>query len=148
MASIVRNGRGNNNDVIIRHLLVDDSQTIAIGDLLQIESTAGKLELAVAASTSIVGIALEAITTTTATAADVIPVALVRGQVVRVDVYQGGGKDTFDQADFYLTAYDLEDEVSIDPNDTTNGMCYVVANDQTANTADVIFADASLANVG
>lgn len=148
MASIVRNARGNNNDVIIRHLLVDDSQTIAIGDLLQIESTAGKLELAVAASTSIVGIALEAITTTTATAADVIPVALVRGQVVRVDVYQGGGKDTFDQADFYLTAYDLEDEVSIDPNDTTNGMCYVVANDQTANTADVIFADASLANVG
>ena len=147
MASIVRNARGNNNDVIIRHLLVDDSQTIAIGDLLQIESTAGKLELAVAASTSIVGIALEAITTTTATAADVIPVALVRGQVVRVDVYQGGGKDTFDQADFYLTAYDLEDEVSIDPNDTTNGMCYVVANDQTANTADVIFADASLANV-
>lgn len=148
MASIVRNARGNNNDVIIRHLLVDDSQTIAIGDLLQIESTAGKLELAVAASTSIVGIALEAITTTTATAADVIPVALVRGQVVRVDVYQGGGKDTFDQADFYLTAYDLEDEVSVDPNDTTNGMCYVVANDQTANTADVIFADASLANVG
>ena len=128
--------------------MVDDSQTIAIGDLLQIESTAGKLELAVAASTSIVGIALEAITTTTATAADVIPVALVRGQVVRVDVYQGGGKDTFDQADFYLTAYDLEDEVSVDPNDTTNGMCYVVANDQTANTADVIFADASLANVG
>ena len=128
--------------------MVDDSQTIAIGDLLQIESTAGKLELAVAASTSIVGIALEAITTTTATAADVIPVALVRGQVVRVDVYQGGGKDTFDQADFYLTAYDLEDEVSIDPNDTTNGMCYVVANDQTADTADVIFADASLANVG
>lgn len=148
MASIVRNARGNNNDVIIRHLLVDDSQTIAIGDLLQIESTAGKLELAVAASTSIVGIALEAITTTTATAADVIPVALVRGQVVRVDVYQGGGKDTFDQADFYLTAYDLEDEVSVDPNDTTNGMCYVVANDQTADTADVIFADASLANVG
>ena len=104
--------------------------------------------LAVSASRSIVCIALEGICTTTASAADVIPVALVRGQVVRVDVYQGGGKDTFDQADFYLTAYDLEDEVSVDPNDTTNGMCYVVANDQTANTADVIFADASLANVG
>jgi hypothetical protein len=145
---IVRNARGSNNDIVVRHLLVDDSQTIEAGDLLQIESTTGKLELAVAASTSIVGIALEDITTTTATASDIIPVALVRGQVVRLNVYQGGAKDTFAQADFYLTAYDLEDELSVDPNDTTNGMCYVVANDQTANTADVIFADAALANVG
>lgn len=148
MAKIVRSVTNADNVPTVVHLLVDDSQTIAEGDLVQIESTTGKLELAVAASTSIVGIALEAITTTTATAADVIPVALVKNQVVRVDVYQGGAKDTFDQADFYLTAYDLEDEVSIDPNDTTNGMCYVVANDQTANTADVIFADAALAHVG
>jgi len=145
---IVRNARGSNNDVVVRTLLIADSQTVAIGDLLQVASASGRMELAVAASTSIVGIALEAITTTTATATDVIPVALVRGQVVRMDVYQGGAKDTFDQADFYLTAYDLEDEVSIDPNDTTSGMLFVQANDQTLNTADVIFDNAALANVG
>lgn len=145
---IVRNARGSNNDIVIRTLLIADSQTVAIGDLLQVASASGKLEVAVAASTSIVGIALEAITTTTATATDVIPVALVRGQVVRMDVFQGGAKDNFAQADFYLTAYDLENKTSVDPNDTTNGMLYVQANDQTLNTADVIFDDAALADVG
>ena len=148
MAKIVRSVTNADNVPIIVHLLVDDNQTIDAGDILQIESTTGKLEVAVAASTSLVGIAMESITTTTATAADVIPVALIKNQVVRLDVYQGGAKDTFAQADFYLTAYDLENKTSVDANDTTNGMCYVVANDQTANTADVIFADASLAHVG
>lgn len=146
--SIVRNARSMSNDTVVRHLLVADSQTIAIGDLLQIASASGKLEVAVAASTSIVGIAQEAITTTTATATDIIPVALVRGQVVRAAVDQTGTKKTFDQADYYLTAYDLKSKTAINPDDTTGGMCYVVDSDSDADTADVIFKDANLANVG
>lgn len=148
MAKIVRSVTNDSNVPIIRHLLVDDSQTINIGDLLQIESTSGKLEVAVAASTSIVGIAMEAITTATATAADVIPVALVKDQVIRIDVDQTGTKKTFDQSDYFLTAYDLKNKTSINPDDTTGGMCYVVDSDIDADTADVIIADGNLAHVG
>ncbi len=144
---IVRSATTDNNvPLVVGALLVGDSQTIAIGDLLEMSS--GKVIVAAAASTSIFGIANEAITTTTATAADVISATLVKGQVVRMDVDQTGTKKTFAQADCYTTAYDLKTKTSINPDDTTGGMCYVQAFDNTAHTVDVIFADANLAAVG
>lgn len=143
----LRSVRGSNNPVIV-HLAIDDSQTINIGDLIQLDSTSKKGEAAVAASTTIVGIALEAITTTTATAADVIPILIVRDEVIRIAVSQAGTKKTFATTDKYLTLYDLLDKVSIAPDDTTGGMCSIQSYDNTLHTADVIFANAALAYIG
>ena len=148
MPQIVRSARNADNVPIIVHVAIDDSQTIAIGDLVQIDATSRKGEAAVAASTTIVGIAMEAITTTTATAADVIPVALVRGQVVRIAYATGGTKTSFATTDKYTTAYDLSNKTTLNPDDTTGGMCYVQAYDNTADTVDVIFADANLVSIG
>lgn len=149
MASIVRNARGSNQDAPVVWLPIDVSQTIEVGDLIQIDATSRKGELAIAASTTLVGIAQQAITTGVAvTDADQIPVSIIRGMVIRLAVDQGGSKKTFASTDKYTTAFDLKDEVSVNPDDTTDGMCLVQDYDNTAHTVDVIIADANLANVG
>lgn len=149
MPSIVRSARNADNVPIIYHLAIDVSQTINVGDLIQIDATSRKGEVAIAASTTIVGIAQEAITTGgTVTADDTIPVALVRGMVVRMPYATGGTKTSFADTDKYTTAYDLSNKTTLNPDDTTGGMCYIQAYDNTADTVDVIFADASLANIG
>lgn len=145
---IVRSYRNSDNVPLVIQLPVDDNQTINLGDLLQISSSARKLQVAVAASTTIVGIANVAITTTTATAADVCSVTLARGEVIRAAVSQAGTKKAFAQTDAFTTAYDLLDKVSIAPDDTTGGMCFVQAWDNTAHTVDFIIGAANLANVG
>lgn len=146
---IVRSARNDSNVPIIYHLKIDVSQTIAVGDLVQIDATSRLGEAAIAASTTIVGIAQEAITTgASVTDADTIPVVLVRGEVVRMAVSQAGTKKTFAEADKYTTAYDLLNKTTIAPDDTTNGMCYVQDFNNTLNTVDVIFADANLVNIG
>lgn len=145
---IVRSAKNSDNVPIVVNINVADSQTINVGDLLQINSTSKLAEVAVAASTTIVGIANTAITTTTATAADVVSVTLVRREVVRMAVSQAGTKKTFATTDKYLVAYDLLNKTTIAPDDTTGGMCYVQGYDNTLNTVDVIFAEANLANVG
>lgn len=146
---IVRSARNADNVPIIYHLAIDVSQTIAVGDLVQIDSTSRLGEAAVAASTTIVGIAQEAITTGVAvTSADTIPVALVRGFVVRLPFATGGTKTSFADTDKYTTAFDLSNKTTLNPDDTTGGMCYVQAYDNTADTVDVIFADANLVNIG
>lgn len=145
---IVRSAKNSDNTPIVVNVNVADSQTIVAGDLVQINGTSRLAEAAVAASTTIVGIANNSITTTTATAADVLSITLVRREVVRMAVSQGGSKKTFATTDKYTTAYDLLDKVSIAPDDTTGGMCYVQSYNNTLNTVDVIFADANLANVG
>ncbi len=149
MASIVRSVTNADNVPTVVHLAVDVSQTITAGDLVQIDATSRKLEVAVAASTTIVGVALESITTGgTVTAADMIPVALVRNQVVRIPFITSGTKKVFADTDKYTTAYDLSTQNAVNPDDTTGGMCHVQAYDNTNNTVDVIFAAANLANVG
>lgn len=149
MASIVRSARTSDNvPVVVGGILVADSQTIKAGDLVQINGTSRKLEAAVAASTTIAGIANHDITTTTATASDVLSITKVRGQVIRLAVDQTGTKKTFAQTDAYTTAFDLKDKKSVNPDDTTGGMLYVQAWDNTANTVDVIIADANLVNIG
>ena len=145
---IVRSSKNADNVPIVVNINVADSQTINVGDLLQINATSKLAEAAVAASTTIVGIANTAITTTTATATDIVSVTLVRREVVRMAVSQAGTKKTFATTDKYLTAYDLLNKTTIAPDDTTGGMCYVQGYDNTLNTVDVIFAEANLANVG
>lgn len=149
MAQIVRSFATDTNvPIVVGGLLVADNQTINVGDLLQINTSTRKVEVAVAASTSLLGIANKAITTTTATAADVVDVTLIRHQVVRLPFATGGTKTTFTQADLYLTAFDLSNKTTLNPDDTTGGMCYVQAYNNTQATVDVIFAAASQANVG
>ena len=149
MATIVRSFITDSNVPLIVWVPIDVSQTIAVGDLIQVDGTSRKGELAVPASTTLVGIAQAPITTgVSVTAADQIPVALIRGFVVRLDVYQGGSKKTFADTDKYTTLYDLETATSVDPDDTTGGMCCVQAYDNTAHTVDVVFTAASLVNIG
>jgi hypothetical protein len=145
---IVRSAKNADNVPIIVHVAIGDSQTINVGDLIQIDATSRKGVVAVAASTTIAGIAQQALTTTTATSADVIPVAIVRNEVVRSAVSQAGTKRTFADTDKYTTAYDLLNKTTIAPDDTTGGMCYVQDYDNTKNTVDVIFAQANLVNFG
>lgn len=146
---IVRSAKNADNTPIIVHVKIDVSQTIVVGDLVQIDATSRLGEAAVAASTTIVGIAQEAITTgASVTDADTIPVVLVRGEVVRAAVSQAGTKKTFAEADKYTTAYDLLNKTTIAPDDTTGGMCYVQGFDNTLNTVDFIVADANLVYIG
>jgi hypothetical protein len=148
-ASRVRSvGSASNTPLVVGGVLVADSQTLAIGDLVQVNTTSRKLEAGVAASTTLVGYCNQAITTTTATAADNISITLLRKQVIRLAVDQTGTKKTFAQTDKYTTAYDLKDKGSINPDDITGGMCYVQDFDNTNHTVDVIFADANLAIIG
>ncbi|GAB7057349.1 hypothetical protein JCM16163A_40980 [Paenibacillus sp. YK5] len=149
MASIVRSFVTDTNvPIVVGGLLVADNQTIKAGDLVQINATSRKVEAAAAASTTIIGIANDDITTTTATASDKISVTLVRNQVVRLPFTTAGTKKTFSQTDLYTTAFDLLNKTTLNPDDTTGGMCYVQAYDNTQATVDVIFATANLANVG
>jgi hypothetical protein len=146
---IVRSARNADNVPIIYHLKIDVSQTIAVGDLIQIDATSRLGEVAIAASTTIVGIAQEAITTgATVTDNDTIPVALVRGFVIRAAVSQAGTKKTFAEADKYTTAYDLLNKTTIAPDDVTGGMCFVQGFNNTLNTVDFIIGDANLVNIG
>lgn len=93
MASIVRSFVTDTNvPIVVGGLLVADNQTIKAGDLVQINATSRKVEAAAAASTTIIGIANDDITTTTATASDKISVTLVRNQVVRLPFTTAGTK--------------------------------------------------------
>lgn len=149
MPSIVRSYTTDTNvPIIIGGLLVADNQTIVAGDLVQINGTSRKVEAAAAASTTIIGIADNSITTTTATANDVISVTLARSQVVRIPFTNAGTKKTFAQTDLYTTAFDLLNKTTLAPDDTTGGMCYVQAYDNTNLTVDVIIGTANQAYVG
>jgi hypothetical protein len=146
---ILRSQNKSDNVSVSRPYGVAASQTIAIGDLLQLNGTSKLLEAAVAASTTIAGIAEQAITTTASPAlTDVCSITLVRGEVVRMPFTAAGTKKTMATTDKFLTAFDLLDKNTLAPDDTTGGMCYVQGYDNTNLTVDVIFAAANLANIG
>lgn len=117
------------------------SQTIKQGDLIQINATSHLGEAAVSASATIAGIADADITTGASPVAgvDQIPVTLVRGEVVRI-AYIGTTKPTLAPADLYTTKFDLSDKKTLNLDDTTDGMCQVIAYDNTKKTADVVIA--------
>lgn len=148
MAKIVRSVTNADNVPTVVHLPVGASQTIEIGDLVQIDGSTRKLVVAAAASTTLVGIAQEAITTGSGGTDREIPVVLIRNQVVRIPFATGGSKTTFADTDKYTTAYDLGSKNSVNPDDTTGGMCYIQDYNNTDATVDVVFASANLANIG
>jgi len=70
---------------------------------------------------------------------DWIPVTLARDAVIRIN-FAGTTKTTLAQADLYKTKFDLSDQVTINLDDTTGGMCMVIGYDNTKQTADVVIS--------
>lgn len=128
------------NQAVVKNFNVGASQTINEGDIVQIDATTRKLVVGVAASTTLVGIANRSITTgASPTAKDNIGVTLFKNAVVRVP-YVGTTKTTLAETDLYTTKFDLNDKTSINLDDTTGGMCQVIAYNNTAKTADVVIS--------
>jgi hypothetical protein len=143
MARYIRTISGYNEPVNVKWR-VDVSQTIAEGDLVQIDGTSRWLEAAAPASTTLVGIAMQSITTTASvTVADSIDVLPLTGVVIRMD-YVGSSKTSIVDTDLLTTLFDIDNGTEMDLDDTTGGMCSVVDYDNTNDTADVIIATANI----
>lgn len=143
MSRYIRSISGYNDPVNV-NWRVDVSQTIAEGDIVQIDATSRYLEAAEPASTTLVGIAMQSITTgVSVTEADSIDVIPLTGIVVRM-AYTGSSKTSIVDTDLLTTLFDIDNGTTIDLDDTTGGMCSVVDYDNTNDTADVIFATANV----
>lgn len=146
MTRYVRSISGYNDPVAVKWR-VAASATISEGDLVQLNATSRYLEPAVAASTTLVGIAQESITTgASVTADDAINVIPLTGIVVRVG-YTGTTKTSLADTDLGTTLFDLASATAIGLDDTTGGMCSVVGYNNTLDTADVIFAAANIVRI-
>jgi len=143
MARYIRTISGYNEPVNVKWR-VDVSQTITEGDLVQIDGTSRWLEAAAPASTTLVGIAQQSITTgASVTVADSIDVLPLTGVVIRLD-YVGSSKTSIVDTDLLTTLFDIDNGTEMDLDDTTGGMCSVVDYDNTNDTADVIIATANI----
>lgn len=132
------------NQAVVKNFNVDASQTIKEGDLVQVNATTGKIVVAAAASTTLLGIANKDITTgASVTAKDNIGVTLLKNSVIRIP-FTGTTKTTLAEADLYTVKFDLGGKNSINLDDTTGGMAQVIAYDNTKKTADVVIAAAAL----
>lgn len=128
------------NQAVVKYFNVGANQTIKEGDALQIDAATGKVVVAVAASTTLIGTANKDITTgATVTAKDNIGVTLFKNSVFRFS-YVGTTKTTLDEVDLYTKKFDLSDKRTINLDDTTGGMCQVIAYDNTNKTADVVIS--------
>ncbi len=147
MARFVRSIIGYNDPIAV-NWRVKASTTINEGDLVALDATTRYLIPAVAASTAIVGIAQQSITTgATVTEKDKIPVIPVTDVVVRIN-FAGTTKTTLADTDLVTTLFDLTDAKTINLDDTTGGMCSVIDYNNTLKYADVIIADANIKKIG
>lgn len=113
--------------------LVNDTQTIVRGSVLAIAT--GKVSLVgdAAAAGTVAGVAMEAITTTTATAADKILVDTNPNSVFNM-THSGSATPAIG------VAYDFVSDGVFDSDDSTGGIFMVVGNVAT-NTADVMITN-------
>lgn len=145
MARFLKSAYMGENEPTTVYVNIGANQTVAIGDLIQIDATTRKGVVGVAASTTLIGIAEKAITTgATVTSADNIPATLIRDAVFRID-YVGATKTTLAETDLYSTSFDLSDKKTMNLDDTTGGMLKVLAFDNTKKTADVVCTTANIA---
>ena len=122
----------------IVEILVNDTQTILKGDIIIVSS--GKASLGADGTCTdgvVLGTATHAITTTTATATDILKVDVDKKGIYRFD-YAGSSKTSLAATDLYDTIFDVNDAHTVDLDDTTGGCCIVVDYDNTAETCDVI----------
>ncbi len=128
------------NQAVVKYFNVGANQTIKEGDALQIDSATGKVVVAVGGSTTLIGVANKDITTgASPTTKDNIGVTLFKNSVFRFP-FTGTTKTTLAEADLYTKKFDLGDKNSINLDDTTGGMCQVIAYDNTKKTADVVIS--------
>lgn len=151
MARFIRSIIGYNDPIVVSWR-VAASQTIKAGDLVEINGTSKYLQAASAASTTLVGIAQQSITTDgTITPDDKIGVLPLTDVVIRIP-YVGTTKTTLADTDLVTTLFDLSapgaGETTMNLDDTTGGVCSVVAYDNVRKTADVIIADAGIKKLG
>ncbi|MBB6694383.1 hypothetical protein H7B90_23585 [Cohnella xylanilytica] len=147
MARYIRHIQGYNQP-ISKRWRVKASTTINEGDLVALDATTRYLIPAVAASTTVVGIAQQSIVTgATVTIDDAIEVLPVTDCVIRV-AYTGTTKTTLADTDLVSTLFDLSNATTINLDDTTGGMCSVMDYDNTHKWADVIIASANIAKIG
>lgn len=113
--------------------LVNDTQTIVRGSVLAISS--GKVSLAAdaAAAGTIAGVAMEAITTTTATAASIILVDVNPNSVYNMP-HTGTATPAIG------VAYDWYSDSNFDSDDSTGGYFMVIGN-VTTTAADVMIGN-------
>ena len=122
MARYIRTISGYNEPVNVKWR-VDINQTITEGDIVQIDGTSRWLEAAAPESTTLVGVAMQSITTGgTVTVADSIDVLPLTGVVIRLD-YVGSSKTSLADTDLLTTLFDIDNGTEMDLDDTTNGMC-------------------------
>lgn len=122
------------NQAVVKYFNVGANQNIKEGDAVQIDSATGKLVAAVAASTSLVGVANRSITTGgTVSAKDNIGVTLFKNSAFRF-AYTGADPT---EVDLYTAKVDLDDVLTIDM-DATTGNFVVIAYDTKNKTVDVV----------
>lgn len=147
MARYIRHISGYNQP-IAKGWRVAASTTINEGDLVQLNAASKYLEPAVAASTTLVGIAQQSITTdASVTPDDEIDIIPLSGLVVRLP-YIGTTKTSLTDADLATTLFDVTSAGKVSLDDTTGGMCSVVGYDNDKKTADVIFATDNVVRIG
>jgi hypothetical protein len=147
MARYIRSAPGYNEPIAVKWR-VAASQTIKAGDLLQLDATSRYLQVAAAASTTLVGIAQQDYTTgATVTTNDAITVLPLTGAIIRIS-YTGTTKTSLADTDLVTTLFDLSNQTTMNLDDTTGGMCSVVGYNNTRKTADVIIADAAIKKIG
>ena len=143
MAQFVKSLMNGNNNPDVDYFFVAASQSIKHGDLVQVDPTTKLLEVAEAASTTIVGIANGNITTAAGETNKKLPVVLVRDVIIRVNFSNAGTKKTFTQADKYVTKFDISNPTTVNPDDTTGGMMQVYDYDNTKLAVDVVVSRAN-----
>ena len=116
-----------------KSFLVNDNQTIVRGSVLAISG--GKVSLAAdaAAAGTIAGVAMEAITTTTATATDVILVDINPNSVYNM-THTGTATPAIG------VAYDWYADATFDSDDSTGGY-FMVDGNVTSTAADVLIGN-------
>ncbi len=128
----------------VSRIRVNDSQTIVAGDLLIISAKKASKAGAAAAIDTILGVAAEAITTTTATDASIISYYPAQADMVwRAQYLTTGTKTSFTDADLN-TVYDIDANTKINPDDTTGGFCELVGYNNTDKVAFVRIIAAQL----
>lgn len=129
-------GSLNGTGPIYREFAVNDSQTIVEGDIVVLSSNKVSIAADAAAAGTVLGIAAGSITTTTATASDVIKVDINPASIYRSTYIGTATPAVGNKYDMGTAAYQF------DSDDTTGGYIQVVGNvDSTNKLADVMITN-------
>lgn len=127
-----------------RKILVNDSQTLVVGDLLIVSSGKASKAAEAVSDDTILGIATSNITTTTATTSDFIEYIPIFPDMLFRVTYTGSSKTSLAATDLQATAFDITTAHKLDLDDTTGGIMYVEDYNNNDKMAVVRFVPAKL----